>query len=222
MGTLVRVRALAIAGLLLVTAAGASGTTIDQDTTGIPGPDIWVDSDARIAQTFRVGQAGILGTLELSLAFSPFSPGSTLDLHRVGAGFDPASNPDAILGTQLATVSLGSQPVLGALVIDLSGLSIGVASGELLAFVVSTGDVLSFAGSHSYAGGAAFYQCTFDRCLDPLGPSNPELPGPGSFQAVEDVTLGTLSFAFRTSLVPEPSLGALLGVAVIALRRRRG
>jgi hypothetical protein len=212
---------LRIAFALAVALGGeaALATSIDQDTTGNPGPDLWVDDDARIAQLFTVGQDGVLATLELELTFSPLSPGSSFALHVVGSGFDPVTNPNALVGSALATAQLGTQPATGVLVIDFSGLGLAFSAGTQLVFVISTGNVLAFAGAHSYAGGAAFYQCTFDTCVDPLGLSNPEVDA-GAFVEVSDSDLGPLSFAFRTTLVPEPSRALLIAAALLALRGR--
>jgi hypothetical protein len=198
--------------------AGPAGALpmVDQDARTPAGSDLWDDNDSTLFQTFTVGRAGTLHSIEVDLRVVP-DTGFQFELARLDPAFDPVTHPDPA-GTSLASLFFGAATSTGLLLVDVSALAISVSVGDQLVFFAEHDDVLSLAGASGYTGGDAWFQCAPIGCIDPLNPAGFTPPFTPLF-AVTEPGVGARNVAFRSFVVPEPALGALL-VAALSLAGR--
>lgn len=209
-------RALNTAVILLLGSASIAGhaaPVLDQSQLDGSNQNQAVHSNRDIGQTFTVGISGVLQSIELSIG-STGSPVEDLVLELLDFSGGDLSTASSLGSTSVSLASLGSAPSMlsqgsiTASLIDVSSLSVGVISGDALAFRLTSAVPLPglyFARislADTYADGSYF---------------------------VGTNLLGNADAAFKvfvepTTAVPEPATFGLLGAGLFGLgfmRRRR-
>ena len=172
-----------------------------------------IHSTRDVGQTFTVGIAGLLASIELSLFESGSGGDLTVEILDMSAGsistapiLGSVAIPETALGPSPTTLSSGSTT---ATLIELSSLGIGVDVGDVLAFRLTSTRILepptniyairTAVFSDLYGGGAYFVGNTF-------------IEGDAAFKTFVTVTA-----------VPEPTTLLLMaiGLAGIAATRQR-
>lgn len=177
--SMLRTQVSVLLGLASLGMAGtaAAGTTLDQFQLDGTEQNQAIHSTRAVGQTFTVGIAGTLDSIELSLFESGAGGDLVLEILDFSGG-DIATSPtlgsvsidETELGPAPTVLSLGS---VTATLIDISSLGIKVNVGDLLAFRLSSERVLdpptniygirTAVFSDLYAGGAYFVGTEFTR-----------------------------------------------------------
>jgi hypothetical protein len=214
-----RVSTIVLAAMLALPCRPASADPILVDQSFLPARlnlFTWVRDDVVAAQTFTVGVSGYLTRVELLLTNDSGFGFAMLDL-RPTLGGVPVEDGALALAHALLSVTTNNPSAPTALVAaDLSGFSIPVARGDVLALVLQGPEANWWGQTNAtYDRGELFTRspslgmATFIR---PVGNSPSELP---------------YDLAFRTwvDAAPVPEPGTLLlvgtGVACVAVRARR-
>ena len=216
-------RAMTMGLFLLMGATGAGAQIIQDQSSG--GPDGFTftrclgcsGSILDIAQTFTVGQDGILAQVDiynvyLNLSNGGSTSGSPLLFDIRGttpAGLPVADNSLVLATLEMPTSSMPPGSFQPPMVFDLLSFGINVNAGDVLALVLrSNGNVFAFGTSegNAYAGGQYTQRFTpdgvFPDFVAPAFPNGTDL----SFRTYVD-----------TTLIPVPAAVWLFGTALAGL-----
>jgi hypothetical protein len=219
-------------------AAPGSATSVDQEALPLAsGLTFLHDNDTEVRQELAVGRSGLLTQIDVYVAdLFGGSACCSLDV------FDASSQ--SLLGYAVIDGDVAS----AGWVSFVLAVPIAVTAGQQLAFDVEHDNLLALAAA-SYAGGALDWACNLDGCTNPFradpgfaadrvadgtlvrfcalpgddcsgewsgpyDPASPDVDPYTGFHMPVDV-------AFRSYVVGEPALTALLAFALAPLARRR-
>lgn len=182
-------------GLSTWAAPGQAMPVVDQDS-GPATAEVWCDNDCDLQQSFTVGVTGQLTGLDVWVITAPDTGMSLSIAGQVMSALGPLSGFSGLLS------------------LDLSPLGLSVLDGDTITFDFEHDDILVLMASEgTYVRGDLTFFCYADGCINPRGPSLPDIDYP--LPAVLD--LEPLDVAFRTHVIPEPGSVLLLGVGVLLL-----
>jgi hypothetical protein len=183
-----------------------------------------IHSTRNVGQTFTVGTAGFLNSIELSL-FDIGQGGdlvvTILDMRGGDLSLAPSLGSVSISGNvPIRSPDILSAAFVNATLIDLSSLIIPVITGDVLAIDLSTSRELpdlyavrTASFSDLYAGGAIFIGTTFfggDMAFKTFITSSPEpgldAPRPGAVPAAILVTRNLAILTLVSNVLNDPSL----------------